>query len=54
MTAAAQRFIIDQLQKQRSPFRTLYERIKDDIVQIDAEFEGIVNKSTQLFRVGHE
>ncbi|CAF1059393.1 unnamed protein product [Rotaria sp. Silwood1] len=54
MTAAAQRYIIDQLQKEGSPFHTFYEKIKDGTVQIDVEFEGTINKGTQLFRAGHE
>lgn len=54
MTAAAQKFIIDKLQSEEFPFRTFYKTISDGVVQIDAEFEGVINKGTQLFKEGHE
>ncbi|CAF1247053.1 unnamed protein product [Adineta steineri] len=54
MTKASKNFIIDLLENQGSPFRTFYENIKDGTVQIDAEFEGTINKGTQLFKEGHE
>ncbi|CAF3187872.1 unnamed protein product [Rotaria socialis] len=53
ITNAAQKFIINKLQTY-TPFCNFYQDIERGIVQVDAEFEGTINKETSIFRIGHK
>ncbi|CAF1426169.1 unnamed protein product [Adineta ricciae] len=53
ITNAAQRAIIEELESCEA-FVNFHKHINEGVVQVDAEFEGIINKRTSVFPLGHE
>ncbi|CAF0926203.1 unnamed protein product [Adineta ricciae] len=53
ITNAAQQAIMEEL-KLCEAFVNFHKHIDEGVVQVDAEFEGIIKKKTSVFPLGHE